>query len=220
MRAMILAAGRGERLRPLTDTCPKPLLKVQGKPLIEYHIRALKEAGIEEIIINVAYLKETIQTTLGSGQKWGVHIEYSIEDPVLQTGGGIYKALPLLGPDPFIVLSADLFTDFPFSTLVHHAMPRGILAHLILIHHSQYPPDFGLQGEKIIKTPFYTYGGIGLYKPELFSGCTKGAFPLGPLLHHALEQETLSGAAYEGVWENIGTAPQLKNVQKHLLFLP
>lgn len=217
MRAMILAAGRGERLRPLTDTCPKPLLTVRGKPLIEYHLEALSRVGVQEIIINLAYLGGSIHKKLGSGKKWGVQIEYSFEDPVLETGGGIYQALPLLGSEPFIVLSSDIFTDFPFESLVHHVMPADVLAHLILIDNPEYPNDFGLEGHKLVNTHQYTYGNIGIYKPELFKGCKPGVFPLGLLLHSAMAKGVLTGEAYRGSWMNIGTAEQLQSAQEACL---
>lgn len=214
---MILAAGRGERLRPLTDSCPKPLLKVQGKALIEYHIEALARVGIKEIVINLAYLSEQFQIALGSGKKWGVDIQYSLEDPVLETGGGIFKALPLLGEDPFMVLSSDIFTDFPFESLVQHTLSEAILAHLILIDNAEYPRNFGLRDHQLINTPEYTYGNIGIYRPELFKECKPGVFPLGSLLKSATYQGLVTGEAYEGAWINIGTAEQLQRAQMELL---
>ena len=221
MRAMILAAGRGQRLRPLTDTCPKPLLKIAGKALIEYHIQALSQVGIKEIVINVCYLGEQIKKALGSGKKWGVALEYSEEDPVLETGGGIVKALPLLGDTPFLVLSSDIWTDFDFQSL---QISDEALAHLVLVDTPGYKQvgDFGLEGNRVVPTKQYTYGNIGLYRPELFKNCPEGvAFPLGELLNKAIKAGQVRGTYFDGLWSNIGTAEDLYQTQASVpLFNP
>jgi N-acetyl-alpha-D-muramate 1-phosphate uridylyltransferase len=204
---MILAAGRGKRLQPLTDHCPKPLVQVGGKPLIEYHIENLKKAGIDEIVINVSYLAEQIIEALGQGEKWDVKISYSLESPVLEVGGGIFKALPLLGEDPFIVVNGDIWTDYAFNQLsFSHS-----LAHLVMVNN---PPqhsegDFAfIEDNKLVRDKTkhtYTYSGIAVISPQLFSGCTLSHFPLAPLLDRAIAQGQLTGEFYAGTWMDIGS---------------
>src|SRR5690625_3881728 len=181
MKAMILAAGRGERLRPLTDHRPKPLLDVGGQPLIGYHLRALAYAGITEVVINAAWLAGQLQAALGDGRNYGVRIRYSIEVPgALNTGGGVRAALPLLGQAPFLLVSADVFTDFDYTRLCHAAIPeRG--ARVVLVDNPPHHPggDFGLQGDRLTTAgPRYTYAGIGLYCPRLFADERPVRFPL------------------------------------------
>ncbi len=212
MKAMILAAGRGERMRPLTDRTPKPLLSAGGRTLIEYHLMALVAAGFREIVINHAYRGRQIADYLGNGSRYGACIHYSSEgNTPLETGGGILQALPLLGKAPFITVNADIWTDFPYAQLRNK--PNDKLAHLILIpnppHHLQ--GDFVLDGAQLCNqgAPRYTFSGIACYHPELFSGCHPGAFPLAPLLHRAVAQNRVSGELYRGQWLDIGTPERL-----------
>ena len=219
MRAMILAAGRGNRMRPLTDRVPKPLLAVGGKPLIQYHIERLAAAGVRAIVINHAHLGEQIEAALGDGAQLGVTLHYSPEGEgrALETGGGIFKALPLLGPDPFLVVNADIWTDCPFADL---DLPDGYLAHLVLVANPPQHPagDFALDGDRVRRDgePRYTFSGIGLYRPELFAGCAPGAFPLAPLLRRAMDQGQAGGRLYRGDWFDIGTPQRLDELNRRL----
>jgi MurNAc alpha-1-phosphate uridylyltransferase len=209
---MILAAGRGERLRPLTDATPKPLLQVRGRPLIERHIVALARAGIERIVINLAWLGAQISEYLGDGARYGVAIVYSDERPqALETAGGIFRALPHLKPGPFAVVNGDVYTDFPFETL-RIASNRD--AHLVLVPNPPQHPqgDFGLeQGLALAAAASrYTFSGVALYRPTFFDGCTDGVFPLKPLLVRSMAAGRCSAELYPGVWEDIGTAERLR----------
>lgn len=209
MKAFILAAGRGQRLRPLTDTLPKPLLLFKGKPLIVHHIERLASAGFREIIINVSFLAEQIKNHLQNGEKWGVKITYSFEPKALESGGGIFQALPLLGEKPFLLISADIYTDYPFKKLIH--FPKNHVAHLVLAPRLDFPADFHLQEDGLLSNrgkPKYTYANIGVIDPILFEKQTAGRFPLGPLLREAVEKQTVTGEIYQGEWENITTASQ------------
>jgi MurNAc alpha-1-phosphate uridylyltransferase len=209
--AMILAAGRGERLRPLTDRVPKPLLEVRGKALIEYHLERLARAGISQVVVNLAWLGSMIRERLGDGSRYGVRIVYSEESPrALETGGGIFRALPLLGPQPFLVLNGDVFTDYPVAAAALGAQSD---AHLVLVPN---PPqhrqgDFGLeQGLAVPGAPVqYTFSGIAVYRPEFFAGCVDGAFPLKPLLLRSMAARRCSAELYEGLWEDVGTPERL-----------
>ena len=179
---MVLAAGRGERLRPLTDHTPKPLLVVRGKPLIVWHLEALARAGVREAVINLSWLGDSIRQSLGDGKQFGVHIQYSEEPPgALEVGGGIHRALPLLGASPFIVVNGDTYTDLDFGRL---AIGPGALAHLVLVANPEHHPggDFVLRGEEVSAgiAPRLTYSGIGVFRPELFTHCAAGRFPLLP----------------------------------------
>lgn len=211
MRAIILAAGRGERMGTLTAATPKPLLRAGGSYLIEYAINALQKAGVVDIVINVAYLGKQIQQALGNGQQYGVNIEYSVEAERLETGGGILKALPLLGNQPFIAVSSDVVTDFPITLLP--AQPAG-LAHLVLVRNPEFHPhgDFGLRDNVVdldVK-PAHTFANIGVYRPELFKDCEPGYFPLmKKLVFPAIRQGKVTGEYYNGRWFNIGTPEQL-----------
>lgn len=218
MKAMILAAGRGERLRPLTDTLPKPLLAVGKYCLIEWHILRLCEAGISDIVINLSYLGNKISEHLGDGQRYGVNLVYSQEpDPALETGGGIFNALPLLGDEPFIVVNGDVWTDYPFAQL---DKPAG-LAHLVLVENPEQHPqgDFILQGTQVLaqgEGKHYTYSGIGVFQTQLFSTCQAGRFPLAPLLREAMHNGQVSGELYQGRWHDIGTPQRLQAIRDHL----
>lgn len=211
MKAMVLAAGRGERLRPLTDHTPKPLLLVRGKPLIVWHLEALARAGVREVVINLSWLGESIRQALGSGEKFGVQIQYSDEPAgALEVGGGIFRALPLLGTAPFIVVNGDTYTDLDFAKLV---IAPSALAHLVLVPNPEHHPggDFVLQGREVSTgvAPRLTYSGIGVYRAELFARCAPGRFPLLPVLQEAIGARRLSGERYDGQWTDVGSALRL-----------
>ena len=210
--AMILAAGRGERLRPLTDATPKPLLAVRGRPLIERHVIALSRAGIERIVINLAWLGAQISDYLGDGARYGVAIVYSDERPqALETAGGIFRALPHLAPGPFAVVNGDVYTDFPFESL-RIAPDRD--AHLVFVPNPPQHPqgDFGLESGIALAAAAsrYTFSGIALYRSAFFDGCTDGVFPLKPLLLRSMAAGRCSAELYTGLWEDIGTPERLQ----------
>ena len=214
---MILAAGRGERMRPLTDKTPKPLLRVGGLRLIEYHLLALAKAGIEEVVINHAYLGEQIVDALGAGQQFNLNIVYSPESEALETGGGIFNALPLLGDQPFWVVNGDVWIDYSFHCV---ALSANIRAHLVLVDNPEHHPlgDFCLNDGKVsqCETQRLTYSGLGIYHPDLFKNCRAGKFPLAPLLRQAMDQHQVSGEYCQGPWFDIGT-PQRLQFLDHLL---
>lgn len=209
---MLLAAGRGERMRPLTDTTPKPLLCVGGRPLITWHLAALVKAGVREVVINTAWLGEQIRQALGDGAAYGLRIHYSLEPwPALETGGGIFQALPILGPEPFVVVNGDTWTDFDLSSL--QGLDADTQARLVLVPNPPQHPrgDFVLKDGRIVaqEGPRLTYSGIGLFSPALFEGCQPGCFPLLPLLQRAIAAGRLAGQAYTGQWHDIGTPERL-----------
>jgi len=217
MKAMILAAGRGERMRPLTDHTPKPLLRAGAKRLIEYHIEALAQAGFSEVVINHAHLGEQIEQVLGDGGRYGVVIHYSAEGTALETGGGIFHALPLLGDEPFLVINGDVWCDYPYERLRQQNVQW---AHLVLVDNPPQHPqgDFVLrdgmvydeEGERL------TFSGIGIYHPRLFASCQPGAFPLAPLLRQAMAEGRVSGEHYRGWWSDIGTPERLEQLDLQL----
>ena len=216
---MILAAGRGERMRPLTDKTPKPLLEVCGKPLIQYHIEALRDAGFKDLVINHAHLGYQIVERLGDGAQFGVHIDYSAEpEGALETGGGIKRALPLLGERAFLVINADIWTDYPYQQL--NREPEG-LAHLVLIENPAHNPegDFQLKGRQVAAEGDcrLTFSGIGVYQRELFTDSPDGAFPLAPLLRRAMQAGRVSGERFRGRWVDIGTPQRLAELNRELL---
>ncbi len=219
MKAMILAAGRGERMRPLTDSVPKPLLRAGPCALIEHHLHALVRAGFAEVVINLAYRGEQIAAALGDGARYGLPIRYSHEaGEALETGGGIACALPLLGTAPFAVINGDVWTDYPLERLP--AAPDG-LAHLVLVdnppHHVQ--GDFHLRGDGAISAgdgPRLTFSGLGVYRPALFDGCTPGRFALAPLLRRAIAEGAVSGEHYRGAWVDVGTPERLAELERRL----
>lgn len=220
MKAMILAAGRGERMRPLTDHTPKPLLPVGGEPLIGWHIKRLRAAGISELVINHAWLGERIEAALGDGAAYGVRIAYSREGTALETAGGIATALPLLGEAPFIVVNGDVLTDIDFATLADAAARldgRTALAHLLLVPNPPHHPggDFGLLADgRLSASPAdgeaLTFSGIAAYHPALFAA-TPPHQPakLAPLLRAAMAQGRVSGARHDGLWLDVGTVERL-----------
>jgi len=219
MKAMILAAGRGERMRPLTDHTPKPLLQVGGKPLIVWHLERLAAAGFQDIVINHAHLGAQIESALGDGSQWGVRIQYSPEKIALETAGGIANAMPLLGNAPFLVVNGDVYTDIDFGTL--KLVPPN-LAHLVMVNN---PPqhaagDFALSSGKLSAdgTEKLTFSGIGIYLPSLFASIVRGdAAKLAPLLKAAMAQGLVSGSHHRGAWHDIGTPERLQALDSQLL---
>ncbi len=223
MKAMILAAGRGERMRPLTDHTPKPLLKVGGKALIVWHIERLAQAGFRDIVINHAHLGQQIEATLGNGQQWGVQLQYSAETTALETAGGIAFALPLLGVAPFLVVNGDVYTEFDFATLHPATRPTQspMLAHLVLVNNPPQHPqgDFALSADQVHvdAEPKLTFSGIGVYAPELFQHIAPGsAAKLAPLLKQAMQSNQVTGQHYQGVWHDIGTPERLQALDAEL----
>ena len=218
MKAMILAAGRGERMRPLTDHTPKPLLLVGGKPLIVWHIERLAKAGFKEIVINHAHLGSQIESMLKDGSAWGVSIQYSPEASALETAGGIANALPLLGLDPFLVVNGDVFTEIDFAHLILNSHD---LAHLVMVDNPPQHPqgDFALIGDRLISDGVskLTFSGIGVYHPDLFVSVKPGeAAKLAPLLKEAMNKGLAAGEHYQGLWHDIGTPERLNALDKQL----
>lgn len=221
MKSMILAAGKGERMRPLTLHTPKPLLPVAGKPLIQWHIEALQRAGLDRLVINHAWLGEQLEAAFGNGAAYGVQINWSPEDLPLETAGGILRALPLLGGEPFVLVNGDVWTDFDFSGL---RLPEGRLAHLVLVDNPAFKArgDF-LLGEGVIANPVteaeqgraLTYSGIAVLSPQLFDGLIDGPQPLAPLLRAAAERGLVSGERYAGNWIDVGTPERLRQAEQH-----
>ena len=216
---MILAAGRGERLRPHTDITPKPLIQVGEHRLIEYHLFNLASAGITDVIINTSWLADQIQQTLGSGDKYSLNITYSDEgDQALETAGGIINALPLLGDEPFIVINGDVWSDYDFSRLTNH--PFSSEAHLVLVDNPEHNKkgDFSLDNEHVSNSGdnMFTYSGIGLYAPEFFEGTAPGKSALGPLLRTKSKQQKVSGEVHSGQWLDIGTIERLVELRSIL----
>lgn len=218
MRAMILAAGRGERLRPLTDSTPKPLLKAGGKLLIEYHLEHLASAGFREVVINVSHLGDKIRDTLGDGSTWGLNIQYSPEPPgALGTGGGIKQALPLLGDSPFAIINGDVFTSYPLARL------RAIKcdhAHLVMVANPAHHPDgdFALEGGYVRNDgkPRYTFSGISVYHPRFFNTAPGGSFSVVPMLQEAMALQQVTGQLFNGTWYDIGTLERLEALRDQL----
>lgn len=218
MKAMLLAAGRGERMRPLTDSVPKPLVPVGGRALIVWHLLALARAGIREVVINLSWLGAQLRDALGDGSQFGVSIAWSDEGPVpLETGGGIFHALRLLGADPFLVVNADIWTDIDFGRL---ALEPDAHAHLVLIPNPPHHPrgDFGLEGDRVVnrETGRLTYTGVGVYSREFFAGCSAGRFPLLPLLNRAIAAGRARGEVHRGQWCDVGTAERLASLSARL----
>jgi N-acetyl-alpha-D-muramate 1-phosphate uridylyltransferase len=220
MRAMILAAGRGERMRPLTDATPKPLLPIAGKPLIEYHIENLAAVGISEIIINLAWKGAMIREHIGDGARFGVRILYSDEgQTALETGGGIFKALTMLGASPFAVISADIWTDFDLRNCAAR-LAASDMAHFVLVPNPDFHQrgDFGLHESRVIDggDARYTYANIAVFRPEFFAACEPGRFPLAPLMYDWIRKGRVSGELYRGRWHNVGTPAQLTQLETSL----
>jgi MurNAc alpha-1-phosphate uridylyltransferase len=233
MKAMILAAGRGERMRPLTDTMPKPLLKVGGKPLIVWHLERLAKAGFKQVVINHAHLGEQIEQVLGDGGQWGLHIKYSPEKVALETAGGIANALHLLGSEPFLVVNGDIYTEIDFkSTALQSNIHAGAghalnLAHLVLVDNPPQHPngdfaiEFKSQSDGLLKNKgdqLLTFSGVGVYHPDLFADVVIGQpAKLAPLLRNAIDKNASTAQHYKGVWHDIGTPERLRNLDESLL---
>ncbi|MGL4766085.1 MAG: N-acetylmuramate alpha-1-phosphate uridylyltransferase MurU [Aeromonas sp.] len=217
MKAMILAAGRGERMRPLTDLLPKPLLAVGGKPLIVHHIEKLKAAGVTELVINHAWLGHKLVESLGDGNALGVTIHWSAEESALETAGGIIQALPLLGDEPFLVINGDTWLDLDYRSLVELSLGEN-LAHLWLAPNPPQHPagDFALQAGKVVDTPAFTFSGVGLYRPAAFAGLPAGARKLAPLLREWMAQGRVGGSLLTGEWRDIGTVDRLRELDEQL----
>ena len=203
-------------MRPLTDTLPKPLIRVAGKPLIGYHLNALANAGIRDVVINLSWLGERIKKALGDGRDYGVRIRYSEEGAVaLETGGGIFQAVPWLGPEPFLVVNGDVWTDIDFGKL---QLPDDADAEIVLVpnptHHLR--GDFGLENDFVVARDVdrFTYSGVGVYRPEFFAGCTAGKFPLLPLLNRAIAARRLRGTVHPGEWCDVGSPERLQTLEK------
>ena len=222
MRAMILAAGLGTRMRPLTLNTPKPLLPVAGKPLIQYHIERLVAAGITEIVINHAWLGEKLEAYVGDGSRFGAKVAWSAETEPLETGGGVLKALPQLSEDgsPFILINGDVFTDYPFEQLLAHKITGDSVGHLVLVSNPEHNPsgDFQLQNDYVFESgdDCLTFSGVSVLSPVLFEGCSAGKFPLAPLLRSAMQSGRVSGEFFPGYWRDIGTPERLQEVSEDI----
>jgi MurNAc alpha-1-phosphate uridylyltransferase len=220
---MILAAGRGERFRPLTDTLPKPLIAVRGETLIERHLRRLAAADLREVVINLGWLGQSIEDRLGDGSRHGLAIAYSREGwPCLETGGGVLHALPLLGEAPFLLLNADVWTDYPLQELMLRAqrLPQHDLAHMVLVPNPPHHPrgDCGLAGGRVVPAcaETHTFSGLSVLRPALFQDQDGGAFPLWPILREAAIRGQVSGEIYPGRWSDIGTPERLETLESSL----
>lgn len=215
MKAMILAAGRGERLKPLTTVTPKPLVMIGNTTLMHHLIDQLREAGFKEIVINVHHLADQIIAYCGNGERFGVSIHYSVEDSLLETGGGIFQALPILGNEPFLVVSADIWTDYPFQNLLNIPVKKG---HLVMVNNPSFHPvgDYGLDDEGFLRDDLQeklTYGNIAVLHPDLFLEVKPGIFKLNTLLKPAIQSRLMTGEYFSGAWHNIGTMDELRVVR-------
>ncbi len=222
MRAMILAAGRGERMRPLTDTVPKPLLEAGGKPLIVWHLERLAAIGVTDIVINLCWLGEKIRARLGDGDQWGVRLHYSPEPPgALETGGGIFRALPKLGDEPFIAVNGDVFCDFDVSRLALEAQDVACLVMVPNPPHNR-TGDFVLRDGRLRDgvSAGLTFSGIAMYRATLFDGCSDGVFPLAPLLRAAIGENRVAGQLHGGLWRDVGTPQRLAELDAYLRQAP
>lgn len=218
MRAMILAAGRGERLRPLTDTTPKPLIEAGGKPLIEHHLENLARAGFRDVVINTGHLGEQLPAALGEGARWGLSIRYSEEPPeALETGGGIFHALDLLGPGAFAVVSGDTWSDYPLGQLRH---VKCDYAHLVMVPNPPHHPDgdLALAGGRLrtVGTPRYTFSGLAVYHPRFFEGCNPGRWRITGLLRKTADEKLVTGEVHRGRWFDSGTPERLQALRDFL----
>lgn len=222
---MILAAGRGARMRALTDSLPKPLIPVAGHSLIERHLEHLARAGVQDVVINLGWHGDKIRDAVGDGARYGLRVRYSEEGwPALESGGGIFHALPLLGGGPFVVVNGDVFSDFPLARLVQHAhaLPAGTLAHLVLVPNPDHNPlgDFALVDGRVLNSATQagrsTFSGLSVHRPEFFAGCSPGHFPLLPLWRAAADRRELSGELYAGRWSDVGTPERLAQLESTL----
>lgn len=222
MKVMLLAAGRGTRMRPLTDHTPKPLLPVAGQPLIVWHLQRLAAAGLQQVVINLHHLGEQIADCLGDGSAWGLQIHYSREAELLETAGGIIQALPLLGAQPFLLVNADVWTDLDFAQLCSR-LPDEADAHLVLVPNAAHHPqgDFALAPDRRLLPanagfPVYTYSGVAVMRPQLFADWPPGVLPLRPVLERALAAGRVQGELYRGEWHDIGTPQRLQALSDRL----
>jgi MurNAc alpha-1-phosphate uridylyltransferase len=209
--AMILAAGRGERLRPVTDSVPKSLLEIGGQALLERHLRSLAEGGVETVVINLGWLGEQITERIGSGEEYGLNVVYSQEgDNILETGGGIHRAMPVLGADPFLVINADIYTDMPLPDV---QLSDDDMVHLVCVPvpEDMASGDFAIVDGRIRNDgePMFTFSGVSIYRPEFFADCTPGRFSVVPMLRAAADADRISGSIYSGLWRDVGTPERL-----------
>jgi len=223
MKAMILAAGRGERMRPLTDTTPKPLLMVGDYRLIEYHLFNLAAAGFRDVVINVAWLGQQIIDVIGNGEKYNLNIDYSNEgEHALETGGGIYNALPLLGDDPFLVVNGDIWSDYPYEKL--RSLKLKDKAHLVLVNNPEHNTqgDFSIVNDRLVNATDerFTFSGIGVYSKDFFDNSMNGKFPLAPMIREYIAEDKISAELYQGKWLDIGTPQRLEGLKKTLEKIP
>ena len=217
MKAMLLAAGRGERMGALTEHCPKPLLAVAGKALLRHHLERLAAAGFEEVVVNASYLGDQVEAFLARQTDLDMHLAVSLEPERLETGGGIHNALPLLGNEPFLVVNSDVWCDYPLHKLPRR--PQG-LAYLVMVNNPNHNPDgdFALQGHSVLAAgaPQFTFSGISVIDPALFADCEVGRFPLAPLLREAMSRNQVQGELYTGYWVDVGTPERLAAVEQKL----
>lgn len=216
MIAMILAAGRGERLRPHTESLPKALIEVRGEPLLERHLRAVRALGVDSVVINLGWLGERIVERIGSGARYGLNVAYSDEgDNILETGGGIHRALPMLGSEPFLAINADIYTEMPLPV---EPLDDDKVGHLVLVPTPPHKPegDFELHDGCVRngRSPELTFSGVAVYRPEFFAHCTPGRFSLVPMLREAADAGSLSASLYEGLWEDVGTPERLAKLNR------
>jgi len=218
MKVMILAAGRGERMGNLTQNCPKPLLKVKGRCLIDWHLIKLSEAGFKDVVINVAYLSKEIIEFVGDGSKWGLNISISEEEQALETAGGIKKAIKYLWDEPFAVINADIFSDYNYKNLKNRSLQKKSIGHLVLVNNPEHNPkgDFGIMDDGILtmnsERPL-TFSGIAIYDPKFFSGLTRGIkIKLAPMLEIAINKKCIQGELFEGAWSDVGTPERLNMI--------
>lgn len=217
MKAMILAAGLGQRMRPLTDNLPKPMLSVGGKPLLQYHLEALAKLGVSEVIINLAYLGDKIRDFAGNGEKFGLHVQYSEEPEPLETAGALLHALPLLGNEPFIVINGDVWTEYPLAELADYKLQDDEDAHLVLVPNPEFHPigDFSPNPQGRLDNnpdlPKFTFSGISLIHPRLISNYPqqRNKFPLGEVLRFGIAHNRISAHVYRGGWSDVGTPERL-----------
>ena len=213
---MILAAGEGRRMRPLTDSLPKPLIEVDGKPLLAFHLERLVAAGFTDIVVNASYFSEQIEAFCGDGSRWGCHVKVVVEPKPLETAGGILNALPLLGDEPFAVVNGDVFTHYPFEQLRRHDL-KNDLAHLVMIPNPTHHPegDFQLSETRIVEaqTSRTTFSGLSVMSPRLFAGLAPGKLALRPVLDQAITLKRVSGELFSGLWSDVGTPDRLRNLE-------
>ena len=218
MKAMILAAGRGKRMGNLTQNCPKPLLKVNGKCLIDWHLSKLFEAGFKDVVINVAYLSKEIIDFVGDGSNWKLNISISEEEQALETAGGIKKAIKYLGDEPFAVINADIFSDYNYKNLKNRSLQKKSIGHLVLVNNPEHnlKGDFGIMDDGILtmnSERLLTFSGIAIYDPKFFSELTEGnKIKLAPILEIAINKKCIQGELFEGLWSDVGTPERLNMI--------